>query len=128
MKFLLVLLLAFLGLTSKAELPPQIARLSLFERAVAVVRHFEGWHGPRHHPYVGYGHRLLPGERYSHRMTKRQAEVLLRKDLMERCAVFRRFGKDSVLLAALSYNVGVYRLLGGGRPEEKPPGTQAGGR
>ena len=34
---------------------------------------------------------------------------------MERCAVFRRFGKDSVLLAALSYNVGVYRLLGGGR-------------
>ena len=115
MKFLLVLLLAFLGLTSKAELPPQIARLSLFERAVAVVRHFEGWHGPRHHPYVGYGHRLLPGERYSHRMTRRQAEVLLRKDLMERCAVFRRFGKDSVLLAALSYNVGVYRLLGGGR-------------
>ena len=48
-------------------------------------------------------------------MTKRQAEALLRKDLMERCAVFRRFGKDSVLLAALSYNVGVYRLLGGGR-------------
>lgn len=34
---------------------------------------------------------------------------------MERCAVFSRFGKDSVLLAALSYNVGVYRLLGGGR-------------
>ena len=41
MKFLLVLLLAFLGLTSKAELPPQIARLPLFERAVAVVRHFD---------------------------------------------------------------------------------------
>lgn len=34
---------------------------------------------------------------------------------MERCAVFRRFGKDSVLLAVLSYNVGVYRLLGGRR-------------
>ena len=104
MKFLLVLLLAFLGLTSKAELPSQIARLSLFERAVAVVRHFEGWHGPRHHPYVGYGHRLLPGERYSHRMTRRQAEVLLRKDLMERCAVFRRFGKDSLLLSEISDN------------------------
>ena len=73
MKILMVLLLAFVSLVAKAELPPSIARLSLL------------------------------------------AEALLRKDLMERCAVFRRFGKDSVLLAALSYNVGVYRLLGGGR-------------
>lgn len=104
MKILFVLLLVLVSLTSKAELPPQIARLSLFERAVAVVMHFEGWHGPRHHPYIGYGHRLLPGERYSHRMTKRQAEALLRKDLMERCAVFRRFGKDSLLLSEISDN------------------------
>ena len=112
--FMVIMSLMLACPVSKAELPPSIARLPLFERAVAVVRHFEGWHGPRHHPYVGYGHRLRPGERYSHRMTKRQAEALLRKDLMERCAVFRRFGKDSVLLAVLSYNVGVYRLLGGG--------------
>ncbi len=109
--FMVIMSLVLACPVSKAELPPT----TLFERAVAVVRHFEGWHGPRHHPYVGYGHRLLPGERYSHRMTKRQAETLLRKDIMERCAVFRRFGKDSVLLAVLSYNVGVYRLLGGGR-------------
>lgn len=115
-KFLLVVMsLVPACLASRAELPPSVVGLPLFERAVAVIRHFEGWHGPRHHPYVGYGHRLLPGERYSHRMTKRQAEALLRKDLRERCAVFRRFGKDSVLLATLSYNVGVYRLLGGGR-------------
>ena len=104
MKILLVLLLVFISLTSKAELPPSIARLPLFERAVAVVRHFEGWHGPHHHPYVGYGHRLLPGDRYSHRMTRRQAEALLRKDLRERCAVFRRFGKDSLLLSEISDN------------------------
>ena len=104
--FMVIMSLVLACTVSKAELPLSIARLPLFERAVAVVRHFEGWHGPRHHPYVGYGHRLRPGERYSHRMTKRQAEALLRKDLMERCAVFRHFGKDSVLLAALSYNVG----------------------
>ena len=102
-KFLLaVMSLVPACLASRAELPPEIAKLPLFERAVAVVRHFEGWHGPRHHPYVGYGHRLLPGERYSHRMTKRQAEALLRKDLRERCAVFRRFGKDSLLLSEIS--------------------------
>lgn len=41
MKILLVLLLVFISLTSKAELPPSIARLPLFERAVAVVRHFD---------------------------------------------------------------------------------------
>lgn len=87
--FMVIMSLVLACPVSKAELPPTIARLPLFERAVAVIRHFEGWHGPRHHPYVGYGHRLRPGERYSHRMTKRQAEALLRKDLMERCAVFR---------------------------------------
>ena len=67
-------------------------------------------------PYVGYGHKLLPGERYSARtMTKRQADALLRKDLRKFCAMFRQFGKDSLLLATLAYNVGPYRLLGSGK-------------
>ena len=75
-----------------------IYRLPLFERAVRCTKYFEGWHSEKHHPYVGWGHRILPGERYSARtMTKRQADVLLRKDL-------RKF--------TLAYNVGPYRLLG----------------
>ena len=37
--------------------------LPRFERAVACVKHYEGLHGPKNYPYVGYGHRLLPGER-----------------------------------------------------------------
>ena len=45
-------------------------------------------------------------------MTKRQADALLRKDLRKFCAMFRQFGKDSLLLATLAYNVGPYRLLG----------------
>ena len=57
--------------------------------------------------------KFLPGERYSARtMTKRQADALLRKDLRKFCAMFRQFGKDSLLLATLAYNVGPYRLLG----------------
>ena len=57
-----------------------IYRLPPFERAVRCTKYFEGWHSEKHHPYVGYGHRLQPGERYSARtMTKRQADALLRK-------------------------------------------------
>ena len=85
-----------------------------FERAVACIKHYEGLHGPKNYPYVGYGHRLLPGERLSCAMT-RQADSLLRADLKKRLVTFRRFGRDSLLLAVLSYNVGEYRLLGYGK-------------
>ena len=82
-----------------------IYRLSLFERAVRCTKYFEGWHSEKHHPCVGWGHKLLPGERYSARtMTKRQADALLRKDLRKFCAIFRRFGRDSLLLSEISDN------------------------
>ena len=85
----------------------RIYRLPRFERAVRCIKFFEGWHTEKHHPYVGYGHQLQPGERYSARtMTRRQGEALLRKDLRKFCAMFRKFGKDSLLLATLAYNVG----------------------
>ena len=45
-------------------------------------------------------------------MTAQEAEELLRKDLGELCAMFRSYGKDSLLLAALSYNIGPYKVLG----------------
>ena len=82
-----------------------IYRLPLFERAVCCTKYFEGWHSEKHHPYVGWGHKILPDERYSARtMTKRQADVLLRKDLRKFCAMFRQFGKDSLLLSEISDN------------------------
>lgn len=93
-----------------------IYQLPPFERAVRCTKYFEGWHSEKHHPYVGWGHRLQSGERYSARtMTKRQADALLRKDLRKFCAMFRQFGRDSLLLATLAYNVGPYRLLGSGK-------------
>ena len=89
-------------------------RLSSGRFAVRSI--FEGWHSEKHHPYVGWGHQVQPGERYSARtMTKRQADALLRKDLRKFCAMFRKFGRDSLLLATLAYNVGPYRLLGSGK-------------
>lgn len=48
-------------------------------------------------------------------MTKRQADALLRKDLRKFCAMFRKFGKDSVLLGTLAFNVGPAKLLGSKR-------------
>ncbi len=88
---------------------------SLFDKAVACIKSFEGWHSARHHPYIGYGHKLLPGERLTSNLTEAQADSLLRADMIKRCHTFRRFGKDALLLAVLSYNVGEYRLLGSGK-------------
>lgn len=90
------------------ELPP-------FERAILCTKHYEGWHGSRKYlPYIGYGHKLLPGERLTHKISRAQGDSLLRADMLKLCRMFRRFGRDSTLLACLAYQVGPYRLLGSG--------------
>ena len=58
-----------------------------------------------------YGHKLLPGERFSPKMTERQADALLRSDLRKLCAMFRDFSRDSLLLATLAYNVGCGKVM-----------------
>ena len=88
-----------------ADLPP-------FERAVVVVKYFEGLHGWKNYPYVGYGHQLQLGEHFTADMTERQADSLLRADLMKRLMIFKDYGKDALLLAVLSYNAGAGWLLG----------------
>lgn len=84
-----------------------------FEMAVACIKHFEGWHTTKNYPYVGYGHQLQKGERYSARtMTRKQGDLLLRLDLMRNLYLFRGYGKDALLLSVLAYNVGPYAILG----------------
>lgn len=96
--------------------PPAALQIpaSLFDKAVSCIKEHEGWHG-NHLPYVGYGHKLLPGETFTPDMTKVQADSLLRADLMKLCRMCSRFGKDALLVATLSYNVGYYRLVGYGK-------------
>ena len=54
-----------------SELPP-------FERAIAVIKHFEGLHNKaEHYPYVGYGHKVLPGENLSTDMKEEEAMPVL---------------------------------------------------
>lgn len=83
-----------------------------FERAIACIKYFEGFHQAKDYPYIGYGHRVQPDEHFRLPLTRRQADALLRKDLRKLCHTFRAYGKDSLLLAALAYNVGYGTLMG----------------
>ena len=90
-----------------------IYNLPPFERAILCTKFYEGWHGEKRHlPYIGYGHKLLPGERLTHKISRAQGDSLLRADMRKLCQMFHRFGRDSILLACLAYHVGPYRLLG----------------
>ena len=89
-----------------------------FELAVACIKKYERLHNHRHYPYYGYGHKRLPGEKLSYGMTEREADALLRKDLRKLCTTFRCFGKDSLLVATLAYNVGIGTLLGNGKRKQ----------
>lgn len=120
MRHLLVVFLMIMPFYVKAQSLEELKKMPMFERSVAVIKRFEGWHGPEAGNYVGYGHRILPGENLSHDMTEAEADSLLRADLFVRCTIFRRFGVDSLLLATLSYQVGHGRLLGYGKyPKSK---------
>lgn len=53
----------------------------LFEDAVRLIKKYEGWHYARDHPYVGYGHRLLPTDTFGSDISESFADSLLRSDL-----------------------------------------------
>ena len=53
-------------------------------------------------------------------ITKAQGDSILREDLRKLCRMFSYLGRDSLLAAVLSYNVGPYRLKGyGKRPKSR---------
>lgn len=87
-----------------------------FNLAVECIKRFEGWHGERKHwPYVGWGHKLLPGEKFTNNISKAQGDSILRADLRKLCRMFSYLGRDSLLVSVLAYNVGAFRLKGYGK-------------
>lgn len=40
---------------SSPPLPKEIP-VELFDKAVELIKEFEGWHPEKHYPYIGYGH------------------------------------------------------------------------
>lgn len=85
------------------------------ELAVELIKKYEGLHDRSDYPYYGYGHCKLPGEELSYDMTEAEAEKLLIRDLEKRYRLFRKYGKDALILTVLSYNVGHGTLLGYGK-------------
>ena len=51
-----------------------IYALPPFERAVCCIKFYEGIHRKKDYPYVGYGHKLKPGENYSSNMSLAEAD------------------------------------------------------
>lgn len=102
----LVLLTVMVGNAAGRKI--NIMDLPPFERAVIIIKKFETLHKPKHWPYVGYGHQVQPGEPY-HRgvqLTEKQADALLRKDLLKFVSLYKSYGKDALLLGVLAYNCG----------------------
>lgn len=120
MKILLYIWLTVLGivgaipgsftqlLSQNQKKEAKVNQSSAFEKAVEIIKKYETLHQPKHWPLIGYGHKVQPGEKYSRSKTlsAKEAEQLLRKDLLKNCAVFRSFGADSLLLGVLAYNIG----------------------
>ena len=137
MKKLLLIFLALLTVMvgNAAGRKINIMDLPPFERAVIIIKKFETLHDSRRHwPYLGYGHRKLPGEKYykGYRMSEKEADALLRKDLRKFIAVFKDLPPDdALLLGVLSYNIGpgavkkssVYRKLKAGNRDIFKPYT-----
>lgn len=129
MRRILIFLLAIVALTATSPVfaaKRSIMELPPYERAVILIKHHETLHDSRRHwPYLGYGHRKLPGEKYyrGYKMSEQEADALLRKDLNKFIAIFNDLKPmDALLLGVLSYNIGpgavkkssVYRNLKAG--------------
>ena len=110
MKKILLMFLALLTVMvgNAAGRKINIMDLPPFERAVIIIKKFETLHRPKDYPYVGYGHRVLPGEPYRRgvQLSEKQADTLLRKDLRKFVSLYKAYGKDALLLGVLAYNCG----------------------
>ena len=109
------LALFFIGLLTLMSVTPCVAAkrsimdLPLYDRAVLIIKKFETLHKPKHWPFVGYGHMVLPGEQFKKgvQLTERQADALLRKDLAKFISLYKDMKPaDAILLGTLAYNIG----------------------
>lgn len=123
-KFLMffMALLTLAAATPTAQAKRSIMELPPFERAVLIIKKFETLHKPKHWPAIGYGHMVQPREPYRRgiQLSERQADILLRNDLMKFVSLYKHMGmNDAILLGTLAYNIGpgavnkssVYRKL-----------------
>jgi len=110
MKKILMFFMALLTLvaaTPTANAKRSIMELPLFERAVLIIKKFETLHKPKHWPTICYGHVVQRGEHFTRRQySESEADALLRRDYAKFCELYKEYGRDKYILAALAYNIG----------------------
>lgn len=111
MRCLLSLMALLTVMVGNATPKSNLMAMDPFERACVLIRHYETLHTPKHWPTIAYGHVVKKGENYQKRQySHAEADQILHKDLSHLCAYYRSFGRDSLLLACLAYNVGTVRV------------------
>lgn len=113
-RHLLLFLLSFIGVPAIAQKADAMMQLPPIQRAALIIKRFEGWHGGTGQ-YIGWGHRVQPGEKFSHNITHQQGDSILYEDLRKLFNQFKGYGDYALLLTVLSYNVGPAKILGGGK-------------
>lgn len=104
-----IALLTIVSATQSFAAKRSIMDLPLYDRAILIIKKFETLHKPKHWPFVGYGHKVLPGEPFKKgvQLTERQADALLRKDLTKFISLYKHMKPaDAILLGTLAYNIG----------------------
>jgi len=88
------------------------------QKGLDLIKKFEGFSDkeyicPAGKVTIGYGHVILPNEDFQQPMTKKEAEILLKKDLEPRESALNKFLKVKITqnqfdaLISLIYNIGV---------------------
>lgn len=106
--FILLIILGFAAVYAISETALTNRKPPTFEDAITIIKKYEGISSAKHWPFVGYGHKVMPGEKFTRGKTLSEAEAdaLVRSDYAKLCAKYRSYGADSLLLAALAYNCG----------------------
>jgi lysozyme len=88
------------------------------QKGLDLIKKFEGFSDkeyicPAGKVTIGYGHVILPNEDFQQPMTKKEAEILLKKDLEPRESALNKFLKVKInqnqfdALMSLIYNIGI---------------------
>ncbi len=98
-------------LPAKSQQTDAIMQMSPIVRACFLIRYFESWHINKGE-YIGWGHRIQPGENLTQNITRAQGDSLLYEDLHKLLVHFKGYGDYALLLSVLSYNVGIGAVEG----------------
>ena len=114
MRRYIIVLLSMLAICSVPCQSQTIDR-ALFERMVAITKHFEGWHDPKTTPAMWLWSPATEGRAFPENTDTSACRFAVTDRPPPAPAPICRYGRDAYLLATLSYQIGPAKLLGNGR-------------